>query len=130
LCDRGVSGHNVGRLALVRIIATIIGLWHASWMVALNEPESVTGTAGGTGHRLVVGKQGRIVVPSEIRKEMGLADGDVLIARLRDGRVVLEREQALLERARRSFAHLPSERSLVDELLAERQAEAARDAAE
>lgn len=73
----------------------------------------------------VLGKQGRLVVPAEIRKVLGLAEGDRLHIRLDGHRLVVERQQDAVTELRRLAATLPKSRSLVDELLAERRAAAA-----
>lgn len=72
-----------------------------------------------------IGKQGRLVIPADLRRSLGLSEGDRLIAREEDGRLVLEKPEAITKRLRALFAHIPDDRSLVDELIAERR-EAAR----
>jgi len=74
-----------------------------------------------------VGPQGRVVIPAALRRELKLEPGDVLIARAEDDRLVLETRDAILERWRRRFAHIPSDVSLADELIAERREEARRE---
>lgn len=69
---------------------------------------------------LVLGKQGRLVIPAEIREELGLAPGDTLHVHVSGGRVVLERPQDAVAALRRLGERVPAARSLVDELLAER----------
>jgi AbrB family looped-hinge helix DNA binding protein len=76
--------------------------------------------------RLVSG--GRLQLPSAVRRELGLADGDQVLMRVVDGelhvrprRDVLTRIQAML----RPFA--PTDGAVVDNLIAERRVEAARD---
>ena len=76
---------------------------------------------------VTVGKQGRLVVPAALRLRLGIEAGDVLVARAEEGRLVLESRQAVLARLRERFAHIPADVSLVDELIAERRAEAARE---
>jgi antitoxin PrlF len=74
---------------------------------------------------IVLGQQGRLVIPAEIRKALGLAPGDPLHLRVAAGRLVLERPQDAVSELRRLGAAVPPGRSLVEELLAERRAEAA-----
>ncbi|HYG65172.1 MAG TPA: AbrB/MazE/SpoVT family DNA-binding domain-containing protein [Thermoanaerobaculia bacterium] len=74
--------------------------------------------------KVSVGPQGRLVVPAEIRREMGIAPGDVLLARVEDERLVLEKREVVLRRIRQRFAHIPKEVRLSDELIAERHSEA------
>lgn len=73
---------------------------------------------------LVVGQQGRIVIPAEVRKQLGLSPGDRLHLHLAGSRLVLERPQDALSELRRLGTTVPRARSLVDELLAERRAAA------
>ncbi|HEX5394094.1 MAG TPA: AbrB/MazE/SpoVT family DNA-binding domain-containing protein [Rhodocyclaceae bacterium] len=73
---------------------------------------------------------GRIVVPAEIRKTLGLKDGDTVLWELVDGEARLTTRHARLERARKLFQqYFPKQqgRSVVDELIAERRTEAARE---
>jgi AbrB family looped-hinge helix DNA binding protein len=77
--------------------------------------------------KVALGPQGRIVVPAEIRRELGLVPGDVLIATVEDGRLVLQKREAMLRRLRQRFAHIPAGVSLADELIAERRAESKRE---
>jgi AbrB family looped-hinge helix DNA binding protein len=72
---------------------------------------------------VTVGPQGRLVIPSEIRRQLGISPGDVLIAVVEDQRLLLEKRDAMLQRLRRRFAHIPAGVSLADELIAERRAE-------
>ncbi|MBC1195382.1 AbrB/MazE/SpoVT family DNA-binding domain-containing protein [Microcystis aeruginosa BLCCF158] len=75
-----------------------------------------------------LGGQGRLVIPATLRRVLGLEEGDRLIAREESGRLVLEKREILKQRLKARFAQLPQERSLVDELIAERR-EAAREEA-
>lgn len=70
---------------------------------------------------------GRIIVPAAFRKAMGVAPGDTLTLQLDDhGEVRLRPAKTALERLRARL-RLLSTRSVVDELIAERRAEAARE---
>jgi AbrB family looped-hinge helix DNA binding protein len=72
-----------------------------------------------------------VVIPAEIRRELGIEPGDTLMARVESGRLVLERRGEILSRLRSELREAaPSETSMVDELLAERRREARREAAE
>ena len=55
--------------------------------------------------KVPVGPQGRLVIPSDIRRRLGIAPGDVLIAMVEDGRLVLEKRETVLQRLRSSSAH-------------------------
>lgn len=74
-----------------------------------------------------VGPQGRVVIPARMREELGIGAGEVLVARIEEGRVVLEKRQNVLRRVRRRFAAVPAEASLVDELISARREEALRE---
>lgn len=74
---------------------------------------------------VVMGRQGRVVIPADVRTAMGLAPGDELHVRLVGRRLVLERPQDAARELRGLASTVPSARSLVDELLDERRAAAA-----
>jgi AbrB family looped-hinge helix DNA binding protein len=77
-----------------------------------------------------LGRQGRLVIPAVLRRSLGFEEGDALVAREEGGRLVLEKPEMIKQRLRARFAVVPSDRSLVDELIAERRAEAEREDAE
>ena len=77
--------------------------------------------------KVPVGPQGRLVIPSDIRRKLEIAPGDVLIAMVEDGRLVLEKRDTVLRRVRQRFAHIPPGVSLADELISERRAESRRE---
>mgnify|MGYP001627060764 CR=1 FL=1 len=73
---------------------------------------------------------GRVVLPAEIRQALGLNESDPVLFQLRDGKAVITTRRAQLARARKLFQQwCPGTRgrSLVDEFIAERRAEAARE---
>ena len=75
-----------------------------------------------------LGPDGRVVVPAAIRDALGLKEGDVLFARLEGGEIKLLTPRAAMMRAQaivRQF--VPENVSLVDELIADRRREAARE---
>ena len=74
-----------------------------------------------------IGPQGRIVIPAALRKALSLRPGDTFIARTEDGRLVLEKREHILARLKARFAGVPQGVSLVQELIAERRAEAHRE---
>ncbi len=71
---------------------------------------------------------GRVVIPAEYRRALGLSPGEEVILRLEDGEIRL---LSLTQAIRRAQAivrqYVPDDRSLSDELIAERRAEAARE---
>ena len=77
-----------------------------------------------------LGPQGRLVVPVELRRELGLEDGSELVIRSDGRRLILEPRDEVLRRVRGRFAVVPGEVSLTDELLADRRTESAREDAE
>jgi AbrB family looped-hinge helix DNA binding protein len=74
-----------------------------------------------------LGAQGRLVIPAHLRKALDLKPGERLLARREGESIVLERRSSLVKRLQERFAHIPSEVSLADELIAERRAEAERE---
>jgi AbrB family looped-hinge helix DNA binding protein len=67
-----------------------------------------------------LGRQGRLVIPAPLRRALELAEGDRLVARQEADRLVLEKPDRIKSRLKARFAQVPSERALVDELIAER----------
>ncbi len=75
------------------------------------------------------GAQGRVVVPSPIRKALGFRPGDALVARVEDDHLVIERPASVERRIRDRFRKSRG-RSLAGELIAERREEARRESDE
>lgn len=83
-------------------------------------PESVT-----------VGPDGRIVIPAQYRRALGIEAGDELRLRAENGELRLISRRAAIKRAQSIVRrYVPEGVSLSDELIAERRAEAAREAEE
>jgi bifunctional DNA-binding transcriptional regulator/antitoxin component of YhaV-PrlF toxin-antitoxin module len=81
--------------------------------------------------RVRMDRHGRILIPAAMREVMDAKAGDVLFLQCRKGELRVQTHmqriawaQALVRR------YVPAEVSLVDELIAERRAEAKREAAE
>lgn len=74
---------------------------------------------------VVLGKQGRLVVPAEVRAALGLEPGDHLQLQVVGNHLVLQRRADAAAELRGLAAAIPRSRSLVDELLADRRAAAA-----
>ena len=74
---------------------------------------------------LVLGQQGRLVIPADVRAALGLVPGDRLHLHLSGPRLVLERQRDAVAELRGLASTVPKARSLVDELLAERRVAAA-----
>lgn len=84
-------------------------------------------------YTVVLGPQGRVVIPIEIRKKLGLEPGTVLNIWAEDGKVYLRSRAAARASAKKLFKDARARLgggSLVDELIAERRAEAARELAD
>ena len=80
---------------------------------------------------LRLGPGGRVVIPADMREAMGLKQGDALLARLDGTELKLV---TLAETVRQlqvlTSKYVPDGVSLADELIADRRAEAAREAQE
>jgi AbrB family transcriptional regulator, stage V sporulation protein T len=74
---------------------------------------------------------GKVSIPADVRRQLGIKDGDRVQFEIRDGRLTMT---TLAQRIREIQEHVrsivPEGVSLVDELIAERRAEAAREQAE
>ena len=77
--------------------------------------------------QLQIGSDGLVLIPAELRRQMRLEPGGMVNAELVDGELRLLSPAVALDRLERLFAPLRAGPSLVDELLAERRAEAARE---
>lgn len=75
---------------------------------------------------VVLGREGRVLIPAQFRRDLGLAPGARLLMYVEDGRLVLESAEHLMARIRRDVADSWRGGSLSphEELLAERRAEA------
>jgi AbrB family looped-hinge helix DNA binding protein len=80
--------------------------------------------------QITVGERGRVVLPSAVRAELNLKPGTrMLLSTEKDGSLRLRPYRVVAEQSRGLLRDLPGG-SMVDELLAERRAEAAREDAE
>lgn len=71
-----------------------------------------------------IGPQGRLVIPAEVRRRLGIQTGDELSLRVDGEHIVLERRSAAVARARGMFRHLATDAGVAEELIAGRRAEA------
>lgn len=82
---------------------------------------------------LAISENGRVLVPAALREQLGFKPGTRIYAEVKDGSLVLTSASQRTAQRRAYFADLmnrlnvPDDASLVDELIAERRAEAARD---
>ncbi len=77
-----------------------------------------------------VGRNGRVVIPVGLRRQLGIREGSALLVRADPelgGRLIMEPRDASWTRLRSLFASAPHRGSVVGELIAERRAEAARE---
>ncbi len=73
-----------------------------------------------------VDRHGRVVIPAAFRRALGLHEGDEVTMQLEDGQVrILTRTEAIRRAQELVAARVAGQRSLVDELIEERRAEAA-----
>ena len=76
---------------------------------------------------LYIGADGRVLIPVELRRQMKLDDSGRITARIVDGELRMISPTVALEQLQHLFAPLRGGSSVVDELLAERRAEAERE---
>lgn len=69
---------------------------------------------------LRMGRQGRIVIPADVRRHLGLQPDEPLVARVEDGQLVLERQANILRRLQERFSVLPDDLRLSDLVIADR----------
>jgi len=74
-----------------------------------------------------LGQGGRIVLPAEFREALGVKVGDELILSLKDDEIHVFTRREAIKRAQGMLKHIAPGRSLADELIRERRAEAARE---
>lgn len=79
---------------------------------------------------LKLGQNGRMVIPAELRHNMGLKDGDELLVSMEGKRLVLETEAALLERLYATVGEPPEGELVSESLIRERREEAQREEAD
>ena len=82
---------------------------------------------------LTLSDNGRVLIPAALREQLGFKPGGKIYAEVKDGSLVLTSASQRTAQRRAYFAQLmkrlnvPDDVSLVDEFIAERRAEAARD---
>lgn len=77
-------------------------------------------------HPVMVGPKGRVVIPVDIRRDLGLKEGSELMAFVEDEAVILLTREAAKRRLRAMFSGATM--SLADELIAERRLAAREEA--
>ncbi len=77
-----------------------------------------------------VDSNGRVALPAEYRRQLGLETGDRVVVELDDCEIRIVSQREAIRRVQELVAQYVSpDRSLADELIAERRAEAARESA-
>jgi AbrB family looped-hinge helix DNA binding protein len=79
----------------------------------------------GDTHIVQVGAKGRVVLPAPLRHQLGIEEGTELVALIEGEGVVLLPREAVKRRLQGMFAGTPG--SMVDDLIRDRRAEAARE---
>lgn len=77
------------------------------------------------GMTVVLGQQGRLVIPAELREVLGLAPGDRLHLYRTGASLMIERHDDPVAELRGLAREVPASRSLVEELLDQRRLAAA-----
>lgn len=78
--------------------------------------------------RVKVSEGGRIVIPAELRQALGINVGDEVLVVLEDGEIRVMPASQAIRRVQEALApYKPAGRSAVDDLIAERRAEAFRE---
>jgi AbrB family looped-hinge helix DNA binding protein len=70
-----------------------------------------------------VGPEGRVVIPAELRQQLGIKPGDVLVFLVQDGHLVLMTRQQVEESIWAFFKDKPDDVSLTDRLIERRKEE-------
>lgn len=79
-------------------------------------------------HQTRMTKEGRVLIPAELRKSLGLKDQEPLTIYVQDGEIrIVSRLQAIKQMQRRMAVHRVEGVSVVDELLRERREQAERE---
>ena len=76
---------------------------------------------------VVFDQQGHLVIPSELMQAVSMNNDDTLIAKVENGRLILEKRLSIRQRLNARFASIPKHISLADELIADRHREACQD---
>jgi AbrB family looped-hinge helix DNA binding protein len=77
-------------------------------------------------YRVKLGPQGRLVVPVELRRELGIEPGDQLVAFVENGKLIVQTREETERELLAMFEGM--EGSMSEELIRERREEARREA--
>ena len=79
-------------------------------------------------YSVAVQENGRMVLPAELRRELGIGKGDRIVIEADGDTIVLSTPERSRRQARELFRrYVPEGRRLADEVIADRRSEAARD---
>ncbi len=79
-------------------------------------------------HCITMGPNGRIIIPANIRSQLGMPKGGSFVAHVENGEVRLEPIAHAIARVQAMVReYVPADVSLADELIAERRSEAAQE---
>jgi AbrB family looped-hinge helix DNA binding protein len=77
--------------------------------------------------RVRINQQGRLVIPAELRAASGLKPGSEVVLEAHEGEIRIRSVDEALIRVQAKYKRLAQGRNMVDEFLAERREEAARE---
>ena len=75
-------------------------------------------------HRVRLQDGGRLVIPADYRKAMGLATGEDVVLRMQNNELLIYPAREALTRARQLVRKYSKNKHMVDDLIAERRREA------
>ncbi|HRJ54539.1 MAG TPA: AbrB/MazE/SpoVT family DNA-binding domain-containing protein [Candidatus Thiothrix moscowensis] len=74
---------------------------------------------------IAIGQNGRLVIPTAIRKALNLQEGQRLLLRIENESIIMEKPTDIVKKLQNRFRKIPV--SLADELIQERRQEAAKE---
>lgn len=74
---------------------------------------------------IAIGQNGRVVIPTAIRKALNLQEGQRLLLRLENQCIIMEKPADIVQKLQQRFRKIPV--SLAEELIHERRQEAAKE---
>jgi bifunctional DNA-binding transcriptional regulator/antitoxin component of YhaV-PrlF toxin-antitoxin module len=81
---------------------------------------------GTTVYTMRVGPKGRVLLPSDLRAAMNVAEGDLIVGSLKEGVLRIETQRQAIRNIQEQLPQKGRGKSLVDELIAERREAANR----
>lgn len=79
-------------------------------------------------HTVKLSREGRVLIPADVRASLGLAEGASLSLRVQDGEIrLVDRTQALRRAQQIAARYKKPDESVVGELLSERRQDAAQE---